>query len=1076
MKNFTKSIILLAVTAFLTISSARVMAQWNMNTSVNLEISGLPVADMVSLPTTDGKMWVAFYSDNAGNYDMRAQLIDAAGNKLLGPDGVMVSNQPSGTATYVFNACTDASNNLIIGMQDERSGSMQAVMYKISQAGTHLWSPGGIILGDGLAPWPCALPNGEVVVTWNEGTTNTLNLQKITTGGALAWTTPVSILVGSSTTTRGQIVANLANKFTIVYQKTVAGVSTNLYAQLFNNSGTALYSPLQICNQTTAPYRYYSIIAEADTTYFGYYSSTGLRFNSFMQRINPNGTIPYGMNGSAFNTSVSGTDYYQMETSISLKPGSPYVWAVCSFTDPNQTLYGVYIQKYLKSTGARQFTNQGKIVYTVSSNRDTQAGDLMLADDTPMFMSYDNNYKIYATRLDAAGNFAWPYNRAEISSTTSALGKGRFGFTHVGPNLCAGTWTESRGSGEMGYAQNITIGGLFGMDVATQGGVPATITIGGGTLQMTSIIYPSYANQAVTWSIIPGTGLANINASGLVTAILDGDVWAKAVSVQDNTVKDSLMITISGQIPVPPSVVTLPASNITFSEAVLHGTVNANNFSSAVSFEWGPTAAYGTTFAATPAQVTGNIIVPVQTSLSGLTPGTTYHFRCVGTNTAGTTNGQDMTFTTQCLLAGSIGAISGNNNLCAGSTGIVYSVLPFAGATNYVWTVPVGATITAGNNTNSITVSFSPTSQSGSFTVYATDGTCNSYPSAPYAVTVIPLPVQAGSITGVTVVCDGEQGVPYSVSPIPGVSSYTWTIPTGATIATGQNTNAITINYNTGSQSGNISVYGTNSCGTGASSNPLPITVVAIPGDAGAITGPVEICAEASNIVYSITPVTNAYGYVWGLPQGASITNGANTNQITVHYTANAASGSITVYATNGNCYGQEAPPLAVTVNQIPATPVITKNGDTLISSADNGNQWYLEGVEIQGATGKTYLPLAGGTYTVIVTLNNCSSAPSNGILFIPEDIRNIDFNSSIEVYPNPSDGQFNIMVESVKKAEYNVEIYNNLGMLIWEQKNIRIDGMHTIPVELKGIQDGVYMVVLSNGENSTFRKINIKH
>jgi hypothetical protein len=65
-------------------------------------------------------------------------------------------------------------------------------------------------------------------------------------------------------------------KFTVVYQKNAGGISTNLYAQMFNSSGTALFSPLQICNQTTAPYRYYSIVADADTTYFGYYSSTGI--------------------------------------------------------------------------------------------------------------------------------------------------------------------------------------------------------------------------------------------------------------------------------------------------------------------------------------------------------------------------------------------------------------------------------------------------------------------------------------------------------------------------------------------------------------------------------------------------------------------------------------------------------------------------------------------------------------------------------------------------------------------------------------------------------------------------------
>ena len=149
-----RGIYLFSISAVISLMPGASFAQWNTNTSVNLLISGLPTADIQSASTTDGKTWIAFYHENAGNYDMRAQLIDANGYKLLGPDGMLVSNQSSGTATYVFNVCVDGSNNLIIGCQDQRTGTMQAVLYKISQAGTQLWGAGGIVLGGGLAPYP----------------------------------------------------------------------------------------------------------------------------------------------------------------------------------------------------------------------------------------------------------------------------------------------------------------------------------------------------------------------------------------------------------------------------------------------------------------------------------------------------------------------------------------------------------------------------------------------------------------------------------------------------------------------------------------------------------------------------------------------------------------------------------------------------------------------------------------------------------------------------------------------------------------------------------------------------------
>jgi hypothetical protein len=93
-------------------------AQWNTDTYVNLPISSFEVADMETASTTDGKTWIAFYVQNSGNYDMYAQLLDANGYKLLGTDGMLVSNHTSGSATFVFNVCVDASNNLIIAFQD----------------------------------------------------------------------------------------------------------------------------------------------------------------------------------------------------------------------------------------------------------------------------------------------------------------------------------------------------------------------------------------------------------------------------------------------------------------------------------------------------------------------------------------------------------------------------------------------------------------------------------------------------------------------------------------------------------------------------------------------------------------------------------------------------------------------------------------------------------------------------------------------------------------------------------------------------------------------------------------------
>lgn len=83
--------------------------------------------------------------------------------------------------------------------------------------------------------------------------------------------------------------------------------------------------------------------------------------------------------------------------------------------------------------------------------------------------------------------------------------------------------------------------------VTTQGGIPGQITTPAGTLQLQAMVYPSTVNQSVTWSIIPVTGGATISSTGLVTAANNGTVWAKAVSIENPTKADSILITITNQ-------------------------------------------------------------------------------------------------------------------------------------------------------------------------------------------------------------------------------------------------------------------------------------------------------------------------------------------------------------------------------------------------------------------------------------------------------------------------------------------------------------------------------------------------
>ncbi len=94
-----------------------------------------------------------------------------------------------------------------------------------------------------------------------------------------------------------------------------------------------------------------------------------------------------------------------------------------------------------------------------------------------------------------------------------------------------------------------------------------------------------------------------------------------------------------------PSVATSGASNATYSTVILHGYVNAHGSATGYVFQYGTTSGYG---GQTPLATAGNgtISIKVSQTVTGLAPGTVYHYRIVAVNGAGTTNGKDRKFKT----------------------------------------------------------------------------------------------------------------------------------------------------------------------------------------------------------------------------------------------------------------------------------------------------------------------------------------------------------------------------------------------------------------------------------------------
>ena len=126
-------------------------------------------------------------------------------------------------------------------------------------------------------------------------------------------------------------------------------------------------------------------------------------------------------------------------------------------------------------------------------------------------------------------------------------------------------------------------------------------------------------------------------------------------------------------------------------------------------------------------------------------------------------------------------------------------------------------------------MNFASNASSGNITVAGNNlcGNGNSSPNFP--VTINALPATAGMITGDANVCVGSSNHVYSVPLIANATNYTWMLPAGTTITSGQNSSTITVTFGATAASGNISVTGVNSCGNGATSPDFAVAVHPIP-------------------------------------------------------------------------------------------------------------------------------------------------------------------------------------------------------------------------------------------------------
>jgi hypothetical protein len=463
-----KSLTLFVISLF--VITLPLFADWSDDPAVNNAVCTLAGEQTITKVGTGptGDTYFGYFSNETGNYNVRLQRFDQAGNPLWQNGGILVSDNTQMSWLTDWDMTVDLDNNAILTFQDIRDGNNNVYVYKISPEGTFLWGADGLQLSNttafDAAPKVTVTSGNSAVVAWGSGAV--ARLQKISPEGTLLWGATGIEITGANSYTWPQPIG-VENDNVIVKYYDDSGPAwaptRYIYAQKYDADGNTVWAapaPISTAGGITAWTQDLPIVKDDNNGFFiGWHDDRDGNMNAdvYVQHVDSDGNCLWTSNGVIASTDMNREHYYVY---IAYQSDEDILYAYWNEMDSDQNDRGIYGQKF-DMAGTKKWEDTGRVIIEISPVDIYPYGIGNVPGEVVVFYQegLTENY-LKAMALDSDGNFVWTGDKVTMCSVTGTKLHAMVGS--LNSNFWVASWADDRSGNSDIYAQNINSDGTLG--------------------------------------------------------------------------------------------------------------------------------------------------------------------------------------------------------------------------------------------------------------------------------------------------------------------------------------------------------------------------------------------------------------------------------------------------------------------------------------------------------------------------------------------------------------------------------------------------------------------------------------